>query len=1333
MEQLYTLSIGRRARSRLFRTENVYLSVDFHQDWSRISPQDVPRQLFLTFRRMIREIAERLECSPTDYLRMAVHHPGLKTPAFVPFQQYKDVSALQLLNKISNILQSNEEFRMDERMTLEVCHVNPPDGAGSGKTKKRNVGDFEEYLKRKNCLVTIKNNDNLCFQRAIVVAKHYDNKEKTPAWEAERTKLVKHTGPNSFQTKKTRRLIEQVGGSMEACRGHEDWELYGKALAKEGYQLNIYSRQLFGKAAYRSHKYVEGTPKHLNLYHHGHHYDVIAKMAGFVERSYFCETCQVGYNNTHDHKCHVLCQQCQQSGPPCTGNLHKVCPDCHRLFTNQTCYDRHKTRRTLESVPVCNRWKQCVKCGKEWDTIKTHRTLDEHVCGEYKCNICQIYHTKADRWCYIQKVKCPIDIRGNKEDQITALQRKDLTRFVFFDFECQQDSGEHKPNLCVLQLCCHFCILNNDPCRYCDSYWNHQKEVVMQGPDTLDLVGKWFIRLAGQKMVDGGTPNDNVKKASQVICVAHNFKGYDGILMMQTIHKHAVAAPEIIMTGGKVMSIKMGCLKFVDSLNFLPMPLKNMPSTFGLLELKKGYFPHFFNTPENAHYVGPYPPQEAYDPDGMSIKDREKFLKWYDERQHDTFDFNQEILTYCQSDVDILRKSCGEFRRIFLNDTGIDPLGTSMTLAAACNKVYRTHYLPMDSIPIIPRALMQDHGKDWRRYQPRQQSNKALRWLEWEQHTRTMAAFRNGTPTPNIKHATNGGEVKVGPYSLDGFDRENNVAYEFFGCAFHGCPTCYPGPGQDVRHFHPHDPSRTMRELYAQTQRRLHDLRTKYDVQNIVTVWECQVEKQRRDNDDMEEFFNALETNGWPYPEPLFPRDAFFGGRTNAIQLIARPKENEEIRYLDVVSLYPYICKYGKFPIQEPEIITRPELDRWRDYEGLIQCKVVPPRGLYHPVLPFKWNNKTTFPLCRSCIMQHMQGSEIAEYVPCSHSDEDRAWIGTYVSLELKKAASVGYVIKDVYEVWHWSEDKWSQYDAQTKTGGLFTGYIDHYLKTKMESSGYPSECRTDQEKEQFLAQVNEKEGIELDPTKMVYNNGIRSCSKLKLNILWGKFGQRDNFSQTEYITEPSRYFELMMDVTENIKDVQLVNDNMVMVERLKLEDHVQPSPITNVVIAAFVTAQARLKLYSVLQPLGERVCYFDTDSVIYKHDPKKWNPPRGNSLGEWKDELEDSVTITEFVSGGAKNYAYKMSNGQTVCKVRGFTLNYRGSQNLNFDSVKGMVENVHQNTSLTSTNPFKITRTRDRRLCTRQEDKQYKVVYTKRFVQFNDKDEFINTFPYGY
>ena len=51
-------------------------------------------------------------------------------------------------------------------------------------------------------------------------------------------------------------------------------------------------------------------------------------------------------------------------------------------------------------------------------------------------------------------------------------------------------------------------------------------------------------------------------------------------------------------------------------------------------------------------------------------------------------------------------------------------------------------------------------------------------------------------------------------------------------------------------------------------------------------------------------------------------------------------------------------------------------------------------------------------------------------------------------------------------------------------------------------------------------------------------------------------------------------------------------------------------------------------------------------------------------------DELDGDV-ITEFVSGGAKNYAYTTRQGKGVCKVHRFTLNVRGAAVLNFQTVK--------------------------------------------------------------
>jgi len=47
---------------------------------------------------------------------------------------------------------------------------------------------------------------------------------------------------------------------------------------------------------------------------------------------------------------------------------------------------------------------------------------------------------------------------------------------------------------------------------------------------------------------------------------------------------------------------------------------------------------------------------------------------------------------------------------------------------------------------------------------------------------------------------------------------------------------------------------------------------------------------------------------------PLRTRDALYGGRTEALRLHYKARENETIQYVDVMSLYLYICKYLKLP-----------------------------------------------------------------------------------------------------------------------------------------------------------------------------------------------------------------------------------------------------------------------------------------------------------------------------------------------------------------------------------------------------------------------------------
>ncbi len=209
------------------------------------------------------------------------------------------------------------------------------------------------------------------------------------------------------------------------------------------------------------------------------------------------------------------------------------------------------------------------------------------------------------------------------------------------------------------------------------------------------------------------------------VVMAHNFQGYNSYFILKFLGENGVKY-DVIMRGAKVLSLRvpMFKIKFIDSLNFVPMWLADFPKTFGIDELAKGYFPHLFNRKENESYVGPIPPTPYYNPNGMSPDAKEKFMEWHQGMKENNyvFNFREEILAYCRSDVDILRRCCLEFRELFCDITEIDPFEKCLTIASACNLVYRTNYLQDNTIASIP-----PHG-----YSPEnKQSLLALKWLSY--------------------------------------------------------------------------------------------------------------------------------------------------------------------------------------------------------------------------------------------------------------------------------------------------------------------------------------------------------------------------------------------------------------------------------------------------------------------------------------------------------------------------------------------------------------------------------------------------------------------------
>ena len=55
------------------------------------------------------------------------------------------------------------------------------------------------------------------------------------------------------------------------------------------------------------------------------------------------------------------------------------------------------------------------------------------------------------------------------------------------------------------------------------------------------------------------------------------------------------------------MQIERFKIRFIDSINFVQDKLAKFPETFGLTEMKKGYFPHFFNVPKTKITLDKFP------------------------------------------------------------------------------------------------------------------------------------------------------------------------------------------------------------------------------------------------------------------------------------------------------------------------------------------------------------------------------------------------------------------------------------------------------------------------------------------------------------------------------------------------------------------------------------------------------------------------------------------------------------------------------------------------------------------------------------------------------
>ena len=210
-----------------------------------------------------------------------------------------------------------------------------------------------------------------------------------------------------------------------------------------------------------------------------------------------------------------------------------------------------------------------------------------------------------------------------------------------------------------------------------------------------------------------------------------------------------------------------------------------------------------------------------------------------------------------------------------------------------------------------------------------------------------------------------------------------------------------------------------------------------------------------------------LKTHPIVQHSPLNIRDVLHGGRKEATRLHYKIREGKTIQHVDVMSLYPFVCKYFKYPIGHPVIHvgdacqdTKAMLQK----DGLIKCSILQPKRLYHPVLPYRCKIRLMFCLCRTCTTEQNRTADSTH-----DSVAERTLVGTWVMDEVRLAVEKGYQIVVVYEVYEYDV---TQYDQTTGTGRFFAEYICTFLKLNAEASGYSDWVQYPDDEERYICDL---------------------------------------------------------------------------------------------------------------------------------------------------------------------------------------------------------------------------------------------------------------------
>ena len=245
---------------------------------------DNVKEIYHIFQELVKTVKRRRKLSNNDMLRLVIQNEELPNAISTKFNKVQDFK-LGDLETITNIL----EYRaiLIEKCKIVVQSVKIPAGKGRLYLTK-------DTISRKNCIITVKNDDTICLARSIVTA--YANL-KPERWSNTQLKIGFNSS-RKLQRDQAMKLHEEANVEInDSGDDLSDVEKFAKHL---GIEINIIDAEQFNSIIYTANK---GSENKIYLLKTRNHFDVIKSLTAFYDTPYYCHECKKAYTKRDKHKC----------------------------------------------------------------------------------------------------------------------------------------------------------------------------------------------------------------------------------------------------------------------------------------------------------------------------------------------------------------------------------------------------------------------------------------------------------------------------------------------------------------------------------------------------------------------------------------------------------------------------------------------------------------------------------------------------------------------------------------------------------------------------------------------------------------------------------------------------------------------------------------------------------------------------------------------------------------------------------------------------------------------------------------------------------------------